>query len=738
MPMTLGLSALVHHVELTKSGWRDRALELMAVSTLFSAHRPQTVDQVTAAINQQTPAPLGRAQIEALLEKAASRGTLLRLGDGRFKLSEDAEAELESNLSESRKNTERVAALFEGLFDDLPTEHQPDWDDFYEHFLQTLVSELGLRTYEVLSQEAQDFGHATTYRNYLDRFDRSVRGAIADRLGSFFDPNHRQVRRFLLRELNAQMLVRSTALSENAYQALEKASKGNFRLTAFLDTNFLFSLIGLHDNPADDVVDALKEILPRVKGHVDVRLYVLPITVDEAKETIGRYREKLSGLTLGRGLANAARNRLQDLSGITLKYVQEATKGKRPLSAKEYFRPYEEDLITICRERGVELYNVDLSPLRTEQKVIDDLNDQVSFQEKIREKGAKPYPVILHDMVLWHFTNDQRPQRVESPAEAEYWVATIDFGLLGFDAHKSRGKGRGVPLCIHPTVLLQMLQFWIPQSEELERALVDSLRPMLPHEYDRESEETTISMLQALSRFEGVDDLGEEVIGRVLVNDALRTRVRATPEVAEQVELVRDAIVQEAAAAEERVQELQEKEADLKRTVADRDQTIKGLSKKVDTLKTKANTETTRLEEELRESRDATTLLEKRLDRLEREREWELEGRNARRDKAIIWVSLTLAVGLAGATSYILLPAVLERLLGLSSTIATVVAMAIGVGLVLVLSDPLLQRYFGDRGYLVVERLHSVRIWLWSFVGLILGGLLVNYLYDALTGPGPG
>lgn len=199
MPLTVELSALVHHVELTRSGWRDRALELMAVSTFFSRGRPQELDEVVSSLNQQVPAPLGRSQIKEVLKKATSRGTLLDLGDDRYKLAEEAQAELELNLSQSRENAERVADLFDGLMSDLDDKHRPSWDSFYCNFLTPLVSELGLRTYEVLSQEVQDVDKAAAYRNYLNRFDEEIRGAVADRLSRFLDPNNRAVRRFVLR-----------------------------------------------------------------------------------------------------------------------------------------------------------------------------------------------------------------------------------------------------------------------------------------------------------------------------------------------------------------------------------------------------------------------------------------------------------------------------------------------------------------------------------------------------------
>ena len=100
-------------------------------------------------------------------------------------------------------------------------------------------------------------------------------------------------------------------------------------------------------------------------------------------------------------------------------------------------------------------------------------------------------------------------------------------------------------MCIHPTVLLQILQLWVPSSEQLDAALMSSLRPMLPHVFDAEAERVTIRILGALSRFENADDLGEETITSILLSDAVRTRVAATGDIEEDIEIIKSALVKQ-------------------------------------------------------------------------------------------------------------------------------------------------------------------------------------------------
>ena len=68
-----------------------------------------------------------------------------------------------------------------------------------------------------------------------------------------------------------------------------------------------------------------------------------------------------------------------------------------------------------------------------DQEIIDDVMGRMEFEKKHRAKERrKSYELLLHDMMLWHFTKRNRPFGVDTPLDAESWVATIDFGLLGY------------------------------------------------------------------------------------------------------------------------------------------------------------------------------------------------------------------------------------------------------------------------------------------------------------------
>ena len=627
------LQALVHHVELSKAGWRDRALELIALRAIDDGDATYSRAQVAARVNDMLAAPLGQAQVQHVLDDLIRQGKVVETNSGCVKLSESTMEALHNQLRTQDQREQDVQAYFESVFEDLNNQIKVKWIDFRDELLYPLISELGARTYELLAGESIEVGETDSHVRFLDRVPVELRGTVSDRITAFIDARNREVRGYVLRLLNAAFLVQATHLSDKTLEFVVGRVGQSLRLRVFVDTNFLFSLIGLHANPADDVVEALHHLIDELKGRLDVRLYVLPITVDEAKRTISGYESRLSGLYLTKGMSQATKYGTQDLSGITLKFVEEGLKAGKRLSATEYFGPYHENLLQIARSKGVELFNEPTDPLRTDQAVIDDVLAQMEFEKARRpENRRKTYEKVLHDMVLWHFTRRKRPARLESPLDAEDWVATIDFGLLGYDRYKRRRYAGEPPVCVHPTVLLQLLQLWVPQNELLEAALVSSLQPLLPHEFDRQAEEITIRILRSLSRIEGSEVLGQETIAHILVDEAMRSRIGAASNVEEEIAVIHTAIAEENKRLELLSKQLDREASGLKSEVLVRTEETQALHKEIECRKSGQRS----LQEALEEERRSKRRLEGRLLAMEQ---------RGRLGRAYSWIGAGASIG---------------------------------------------------------------------------------------------
>jgi len=365
---------------------------------------------------------------------------------------------------------------------------------------------------------------------------------------SFFSSQNPKVRAFVLRSLHSHLLCLAASLPLASLAALQDKAKDNLHLRIFLDTNFLFSILGLHENPSNEAAAELLGLVSQLNQRIRVSLYVIGLTVDEVRRTLTFYQTKLNELSLTPKLGGVASSLEGDFSGITLKYFEAVKTAKHRLSAKDYLGPYLENLVTVLRGRNIELYNENTDQLSQSQPVVDDILAEEKREEKRRDRG-KSYEALRHDVTLWHLAHKQRPQRLDSPLDASFWIATVDYRFLSFDSRKRRPQQDPIPICVHPTVLIQMLQFWLPRSPELEAALFDSLKAALPHHVDSDAEEMSLRIIKALARFENVDDLPAETITSVLLNSALRQRLGAVHDRDEDQELVKEAIVEQVSAA---------------------------------------------------------------------------------------------------------------------------------------------------------------------------------------------
>ena len=719
------VAALVHHVELSKAGWRARALETMVVSTCFDSDSPLTANEIASRLNAQLDSPLATAQVESALHSLLSRGRCVRFSDGTLKLAESTATQLEQNFSDATTLEQAVVEFFRSHFDVLPVSARPAWDTFKSSFLNPLISQLGARTYEIMSGGEGSPADASAYLSFVDSFPRNLRTALTDSIAAFFDPRNANVRRFILGRLNATFLVQATALSDDAFQALTHTTSRRLDMKVFVDTNFLFSLIGLHDNPADDVVAALDNLIQRTGGQTRVTLYVLPITLDEARETIARQAERLSGIVMDKHFAKALRRGSIDLGGIAARFFREAFHVDKPISATEYYRPYVDNMLEVCRANGVELYNVNMDELRQDDDVISDLLDEQSFQGRTRKRGPKPYPVILHDMMLWHFVSRQRPPTVESPVEAGHWIATIDFGLLRFDAHKNRKHGRSLPIAIHPTVLLQMLQFWVPQSEDLEVALINSLQPLLPQEFDIDAEQVTLRILQVLSRYENARDIGEETLSNILVDDAVRARLQETDDTAEQINVVETALARQVDEGRRETKSLRQAKKRLEERVREREDEIRQITAQLE----EARQDTQQAYGRLTDATARAGGLESRLQQLEEE----AQRRRVRQNRTTFALVSILGIGILCTTSIIVFAPVLVRAWPLGPTVAIGLCAVAGSLLGLAGADVLGRRMVEVRAWKPYAALHKLRRSLWTALTALALGVVASLIADQLS-----
>lgn len=732
--LTVEQIELLHHVELAQAGWQDRLADQLVVSAALAATVPLSAEAITEHMRVIVELSNSSEVTKRSIQRLVSARRLVEVQKGAYAPSEVTRREVGELRAKAAEIEGGARALFESIAAEEEPAFQPPskWNWFCETCLFPLVRTLGARTYELLSTGGTGENAAKELIGFLDAVPGQQKQGVRRAVERFFASTDQCVRQFVLRQLHGYLLSLAASLPSGSLDSLQSGKGGPVQLNLFLDTNFLFSVLGLHENPANQAAGDLMALLDSIKSRVHATLYVIPLTVDEVRRTLTYHERRLAQINVTPRLSELASSVGGEFSGITQKYLSAVQAAKRRISAKDFLGPYLENLVTILRARGIELYNADVDALSTEQPVIDDILEQEAVEKKRGDK-AKGYEALRHDVTLWHLVAGRRPKRLDAPLDAVYWIATVDFRFMGFDSYKRRGQVHSVPVCVHPAVFVQMLQLWLPRNPAFEAALFESLRASLPHSFDSDSEDMSLRILRALSRFEDVDDLPVDTVTSILINKALRARMRIEPDLDEQIVLVRDVIIADAAAIRDAL-ETEKAKAVALTTELEQLKAEKGkVEVRAGTVLGEADQRRIAIETDLEKERGASKLLADRLTSLEaalaseqRQRQEDRDGvsqENSRRQFVVLGALLFCVLGTAAWFGAWLLPAWLSQSQARFLTCA--VAMALWSGTAIILG----RRLEHVKTWPEFARVELLMKWLLGSAGAVIFSLIAQALW---------
>ena len=584
------LVSLIHHLELSKSGWWERGIERMTLGVLWFLGGEITTPDMTAAFHDQLGIQLNATTIEECLRKLASNGTVISIPPSRFKLAERTLKELDANLKTQEANTATARARFEAQIAENCSELNPAeaWGKFNEQLLIPLIRDIGAKTYELLSSVAGNLDVAPQFSVFLEKFDPACRDRLRNAVITFLDPKDVAVRTYILSHLNAYFLVEAGNLSTTTLSRIQDIVTKPRRFALFLDTNFLFSVLGFHDNPSNEAAELLMRLTGKLSGRVSGKFYAYQLTVNEITRVFDARENSFNGRPMTPATAEAALG--VGLTGVAKKLAEEIIRTEGRVTPEKFFQPYRTGLIEILRSKGIELFNVDVAKFTMRQDVIDDILDRQNFEKTKYKERAKTYEQLKHDIVLWHLVKERRPTALNLPLEAGNWVVTVDYRLLGFDAYKRRYSPNEIPVCVHPSALVQMLQFWVPRTSQFEEAVMGALRlPLLFHDFDPDAEAITMRILEGIARFEDATDISAETATAILTNDVLRAKLANVHNVSEQIELIKSALIEHAEKMRLSLRAAKEEARELQDSVTEKDHAIAGLQSDLRQLKEEAD-----------------------------------------------------------------------------------------------------------------------------------------------------
>lgn len=249
------------------------------------------------------------------------------------------------------------------------------------------VSELGANTYRLITGSGVEID-LPQLKTFTESFAAAETVGLHNFVRAFLDPADPSVRRYVLRTMNAYFVVRASGLNEQTVQRLAKSATQQPATVLFFDTNVLFSLLGLHENPADEGSLALISLVQKLSSSVPIKLRVLLPTLDEMKRAITASQEAVINMRISPRLLNTVAT--AGISGITEKFLRLSAGRGATVSPADYFETYLRNLLTILRGNGVDLFSQDLGAYKTKQDMIDDLLEQQDFEkQKYGERGEE-------------------------------------------------------------------------------------------------------------------------------------------------------------------------------------------------------------------------------------------------------------------------------------------------------------------------------------------------------------
>jgi hypothetical protein len=535
--------SLIHHVELNESGWWKKAIGQVIKGVLWTAEIPLTMAALSAGLKRELDIALDADILRKQLEILISQNSVIRLHGDTYKLTEVSRREL--TAAHEKATAEQQACVESFLLE--CSRHcaglapQEVWD-FFSKSLRGAVQVAGANLYHLLA-DGNLSREPDWLSIFLSRYPEHVEG-LRKVLASFFSTDNHVCRGQVLRLLTAHFFAEASQLRPATISLIEGARTKRV-IRVVLDTNIIFSILQLHDNPADDAAQTLLDIAKHNNQKLEIKFYVFPGTLDEAQKTLANQMNLVRNIRVTNALAGAALT--QPLPSIARKFFS-AAKGSPGLTAEAFFQPYISDLRTILMGKNIHVLDAHPSIYNMRQDVVDDvLDEQEREKREVPESKRKGYDTLLHDVVLWHAIKDRRGSDPDTPFDVEYWAVSIDWRLMAFDKMKRKANESKLPLVLHPSSLVQLIQFWVPRSAILEEGLVDSLRLSLYFQhFDHEDERATIKVLDSISRFENVADLPESTLKLVLANQVLRGRLRDASASNDVVfELVRDELIAE-------------------------------------------------------------------------------------------------------------------------------------------------------------------------------------------------
>lgn len=578
------IDQLCYFAALTRSGLTDEVLRNVVSFICALRTEPATVAEIQAFLrddfNLQQPLPTVQTAADRAVE-----GGWLSLDKNKY----SSTVAGRTLLSDSRSSFEALEKIVkkqwiqaaEDVFGGLD-EADDLWNGVRAQ-LAVLVFRHGSSTASLLSNNTNLHTAVDGLQNELVSAAREQCEEYGDEivlasLTSFFQLDTPESTEFIEHLLSSAFSYSALTIAPDAAEYLSSALKP---LDVFLDTNFIFGLLELHDSPQNQVCQELIRIAKDNK---------LPFTFyffEDTLKELNAWLTSQAGHWLTGPFAPGISRALSSTPGVPLfvrKYHEE--NAKEPLDVQMYLERFI-NIGASLESYGLKLFR---EPEQDAEAIEIWAERQASYEEFLRSRPKwkeRTNSSLRHDAVLLGIVDRRRSAGV-SPLVSRCILLTVDSHLIAFSRHRADQKGDR-SLALYPSQLMQLIMPFIVHTERSARVLADSINIAVFQtiQFDRPR------AIAAVTKYiRNIKNMSEEDAKRILCDQILLSKLSLSTE-DEAGELVESALAAQTAEARKKQAEA---EAELEQLRLDKQRLQNELQVKdsqtttlVDQLGTEAN-----------------------------------------------------------------------------------------------------------------------------------------------------
>jgi hypothetical protein len=370
-------------------------------------------------------------------------------------------------------------------------------------------------------------------REAVSEHCKSVSNDVAEEsIRDFFINNSSLRTRYIAQLLDGTFTFFALSVDEATSEYL---TAGIDSLALFLDSNFIFAVLGLHSDPVNDVTKELIDIIHTYK--LPFKLYFHEETLLELRRVIQTTADHLKPYRWSQALSRAAISTGR-LKGVNLRYHMK--NAEAPIDPEVFLTKYEH-MEQLLSEYSFLMYrrpppNIDLDNERYQL-----VAEYKHYLEQRRPFRLKTYEAINHDMTIWQAAKGLRKRSSNIFGNGAFILST-DYLFYEFDwEHLRRDSDLG--LCVFPNQFIQILRPLIPTTDDFDRRFVEVFA--IP-EFRTVGGEYSTTFAKVLSYLATFSDLSEPTAVSILTNEVLINHLNeASDEPKRLRELVDNALAEE-------------------------------------------------------------------------------------------------------------------------------------------------------------------------------------------------